>query len=420
MNTGLKPCRENQALKHNSMKQLSIKVLGLALVALLFQTACKKDPIEESTGQAITIENKTYSKATETWSNHNKSGVDYIIKSQVMFQTNSKLTIEPGTEIVFENGGSLVLNKSTLTAIGSASAHIVFRGQNDTPGFWKSIKFYGNTDNAMAFCDVLNAGAYTSGEFAIYGGGSVIVGNGLGDAALSLENCKIGTSSSYGIFLHDESKLNAFSGNSITNCNYVAYCDANALGQFNGAGNQVPDNVHNQIVCRGGEIHDKALWPALTASILFEDDTFIYNEVSIEPGAVLLFESNQAIVLKKGANSNTKLFAEGTPAKPIVFRGAVTQKGYWLGMLIESGVTRMSYCNLSDAGQLVGSNVPYNTPSGSIWIWNEFDGVTVSIQHCQITNGWSNGITIRQNTASSVTLSDNFFSGNTEADVRYW
>ncbi len=109
------------------MKQLKLAAYAFAFCTLMTQWACQKEVIDPVTG-AITFDNKTFSTEQQTWTNHNKNGVDYIVKGRLMFQINSNLNIEPGTEIVFENEGSLVLNNSILHAIGSASERIIFRG----------------------------------------------------------------------------------------------------------------------------------------------------------------------------------------------------------------------------------------------------------------------------------------------------
>ncbi len=396
------------------MNQLKLAAYALALCTLMTQWACQKEVIIDPVGEAITFDSKTFSTEQQTWTNHNKNGVDYVVKGRLMFQINSKLTIEPGTEIVFENDGSLVLNNSILHAIGSSSEHILFRGQDDVKGFWKSIKFYNSTDNRMAYCDVRDAGAHTSSEFFQYGGGAVIVGNSLGDAGLSLENCAISNSSSFGIFIDQDSELSAFSGNTVTNCDYVAYVGANSLGQLAGSANQLTGNTHEQVKVEGGQVRATALWPALPVSFLFSDDTQIENEVTIEPGATLLFEANAELILYRNNSTIGKLLAEGSPAKPILFKGASSTAGFWKGIKINAGLARLSYCNVSDAGKTGGN------PSGSMYITKAIGDVNVTIQNSSFSNSSSHGLCIRSNTSNDVILSNNFFSGINGNNVHYW
>lgn len=395
------------------MNHLKLWAYALAFCTLITQWACQKEVVDPAIG-AITFDNKTFSNEQQTWTNHNKNGVDYIVKGRLMFQTNSSLDIEPGTEIVFENEGSLVMSKSMLHAIGSASERIIFRGQDDAKGFWKSITFYNSTDNQMAYCNIVDAGAFTSSEFLLSGGGAIIVGNALGDAALSLENCQISNCSSFGLFIDTESELKAFSGNTITNCDYVAYVSANSLGQLAGSANQLTGNTHEQVKVKGGQVRATALWPGLPVSFLFSGDTQIENEVTIEPGATLLFEANAELVLYKNNTTDGKLLADGSPAKPILFKGSSTTAGFWKGIKVNSGLVRLSYCNVSDAGKS-GSN-----PTGSIYISKSLGDVNVTIQNSSISNSSSHGLCIRSNTTNDVTLSNNLFSGINGENVHYW
>jgi hypothetical protein len=400
------------------MNPNNITAYILLFFTLMTQWACKKEVIGGPTDEAISFTNKTFSNDQQVWTNHNKNGVDYIVTGRVMFQSNSSLNIEPGTEIVFENGGSLVLNKSTLHAIGSNSERIIFRGRDDSKGFWKSIIFYGNTDNQMAYCDIRDAGASTAPDGGSGAGSftsAVILGNSLGDASLSLENCLITNASTYGLYIRAKSKLTAFSGNTITNCDYVAYVTANSLGQLAGSSNQLTGNIHDQVKVNGDQVRDAALWPALPVTFLFSEDTQIENEVSIEPGATLLFDANAELILYNNSTTTGKLLADGTPAKPIIFKGASTTAGFWKGIKINAGLARLTYCNISDAGNTGGSS-----PTGSVFIWKALGDVNVTIQNSSINNSSSHGLSIKSNTTANVTLSNNLFNSINGENVHYW
>ena len=58
------------------------------------------------------------------------------------------LTIEAGAAFEFgENKGLEIYDNATLTAVGDAANPIIFRGRENTPGFWRGIKF-ANTNSA--------------------------------------------------------------------------------------------------------------------------------------------------------------------------------------------------------------------------------------------------------------------------------
>jgi hypothetical protein len=390
---------------------LTKSILPLFILAVLgSQWACKPDPIEEPADGAIAISNKVYSETPQTWTNHNKNGVDYIITGRILFQLNATLTIEPGTEIVFENNGSLEMNATVLHATGTAADPIVFRGKDNSKGYWKGIVLYGKTDNQLNYCTIQDAGAGTG-----TGIGAVVVGNALGDAGLSITNTRIGNSASVGLDVYDESTLSAFSSNTITTCDYVASVTANSLGQLAGTANVLTGNTHDQVKVKGDQVRKSGLWPALPVAFLFSGETQIENEVTIEAGATLLFGADAELILYQNNSTSGKLFANGTPVKPILFKGANTTAGYWKGIKVNAGLANLTYCNISDGGK-TGSS-PH---TGNLYITKTLGNVNVTIQHCTVGNSSNHGICIRTNTLAAVVQGDNLFSGISGENVHSW
>lgn len=81
----------------------------------------------------------------------------YEVISNVTIANGVKLTIEPGAEILFETGSSLIVNGS-LHAVGTSVNRISFTSNKSKPvaGDWNGIKFYGDENSTLttAFCDV--------------------------------------------------------------------------------------------------------------------------------------------------------------------------------------------------------------------------------------------------------------------------
>src|SRR5690606_14548025 len=73
-----------------------------------------------------------------TWTNHT-DGVDYVVTCLV--QVKEDFTIEPGTEIVFEDNASFSVLSNALIAKGTASQPIYFRGKDGLAGEWNGIYF---------------------------------------------------------------------------------------------------------------------------------------------------------------------------------------------------------------------------------------------------------------------------------------
>ena len=292
-------------------------------------------------------------------------------------------------------------------------APIVFRGKEKIKGYWKAILLYGKTDHQLAYCRIEDAG----GQGAAFGGeeGSLIVGTGLGDAGISLENCQITNGATQAIYIRKESTLNKFTNNTITNCDYVASVTANSLGQLAGTANILTGNIHDQVKVKGDQVRKPGLWPALPVSFLFSAETQLENEITIEPGATLLFDANAELVLYKNNSTTAKLFSNGTPAKPIIFKGANTTAGYWKGIRVDAGLARFTYCTISDGGK-TGSGA--NT--GNFYITKSLGDVDVTIQNSTVSNSSNHGICIRSNTVSNVIMGGNLFNGITGQDVHNW
>lgn len=81
----------------------------------------------------------------------------YEVISNVTIANGANLTIEPGVEILFETGSSLIVNGS-LYAVGTSVNRISFTSNKSSPvaGDWDGIRFYGDENSTLttAFCDV--------------------------------------------------------------------------------------------------------------------------------------------------------------------------------------------------------------------------------------------------------------------------
>lgn len=81
----------------------------------------------------------------------------YEVVGDVTIINGVTLTIEPGVEILFETGSSLIVN-GNLHAVGTSANRIRLRSIRSEPvaGDWNGIKFYAdyNSTLTMSFCDV--------------------------------------------------------------------------------------------------------------------------------------------------------------------------------------------------------------------------------------------------------------------------
>lgn len=88
-----------------------------------------------------------------------KNDVPYFIEG--VLDVKEPLTIAPGAEVVFEESAGLgVYDQGALTAIGTASERIIFRGFENTTGYWRGIHTETNSSkNEIAYADIRNGGS---------------------------------------------------------------------------------------------------------------------------------------------------------------------------------------------------------------------------------------------------------------------
>lgn len=160
------------------------KLLGIAIVASILATGCRKIEVDgttttivtgggggTTTGQTITIEGKitkdTVLKAANT----------YILKGLVYMTNNATMTIEAGTTIkgdIITVGGLVITRGSKLVAQGTVDKPIVFTSASATPrsGDWAGIVLLGKAPTNSSFNG-------TAGLGEIEGGINDAAGNGL-------------------------------------------------------------------------------------------------------------------------------------------------------------------------------------------------------------------------------------------------
>ena len=96
--------------------------------------------------------------STETWTNHNISGVDYYISCNIKVPSCSTLTVNSGTTIVFDQGIKLDV-EGTLTAEDPTHSNYITFTATDPDDGWGGIRFgdastsYGGT-SSFEYCDI--------------------------------------------------------------------------------------------------------------------------------------------------------------------------------------------------------------------------------------------------------------------------
>lgn len=139
--------------------------------------------------------------------------VPFQIENDAVIDVISKLSLKEGVEIVFEeNSGLGVYDNGSFAAIGTSGEKIVFRGAENTTGFWRGIHTETNSvNNVIRYAEIKNAGSnyiYCCNDKA-----ALIIKDG----SMTVENSLISQSGGCGIFVKASATLmessNDFSNN---------------------------------------------------------------------------------------------------------------------------------------------------------------------------------------------------------------
>jgi hypothetical protein len=136
--------------------------------------------------------------------------VPYQITNGKIEVNNGYLGISAGVEMRFKLNTSIEMKSTgvgTISAIGTATNRITFRGVQAGRGGWNGIAIFGNsTSNAFEYCTIdgggqNSMGALTDPNNAGIGRANIVVGNVIGNFPhASFINCTISGSAGFGIW----------------------------------------------------------------------------------------------------------------------------------------------------------------------------------------------------------------------------
>jgi hypothetical protein len=133
--------------------------------------------------------------------------IPYSINSGTIKVRDGNLTVNPGVEMRFKpNTGIEVMNNGvgTLTAVGSATNRITFKGIQAGQGGWNGIAIFGaSISNRFEYCTIDGGGQNPMGLLNTNGKGlaNVVVGNcSVQYPAAAFNNCTFSNSRGFGIW----------------------------------------------------------------------------------------------------------------------------------------------------------------------------------------------------------------------------
>jgi hypothetical protein len=259
------------------------------------------------------------------------------ITGPVTVRDKVKVKIEPGTRFIMAVDSSIEFGwnsgAATVTANGTEDKPITFCGEEDDPGFWRSITFGSNVTSNSTFKNVLVAEGGGGNEAAL-----------IFDADVHVNNVTVLNSGNVGVeavdFADDSSELSVIGARGIA----VLLTNQAAVSPFP-LGGTFEDNRDNYVSIGFSTIDG-------TSTVRFHDVGIPYVQsrhinvagspvVEYAPGVVYKFSSDAYI--EYGWNSNdATVRIQGTEEAPVIFEGVEAEAGYWHGVIFGPNVRSSS------------------------------------------------------------------------------
>ena len=262
--------------------------------------------------------------------------VDYIYKGNSLLEVKNfaTLTIEPGVTIQFtysgSSGGILITSGSTIKAIGTGSKRIKFIGAYDAKGTWQGIEIRSNTDNQLAYCDLLNVGKSESNQ----AGGLKLV-----DAKVGITHCKFTNGKGAGIFTFwNTEPFTAFNNNVFEGFeNYPpivldSYNAISMLEKFDMT-SDFTKNAKPYIELKPGDVTKDLTINQTTVPYYFSSEIrSIAHTLTINEGVTICLGNNVAFNAYMAGDNSGRLMINGTNNKKVKITRLIGTSGYWRNM----------------------------------------------------------------------------------------
>jgi len=345
----------------------------------------------------IEVQNASGSSGITTNQTWNLLDVDYRMFPGLSTNVDAELTIAPGVTLIF--GANAYLNirtNGTLNAVGTPAQPITFTALQPTPGFWAGIQFtFNSTDNILDNTIVEYAGGTGSNITANVGVFST-------SGRLTLRNSLLRESAGYGFSFANNINLTMENVTSTANNQpgEIAFNDVGLLDSGSDYSGNTDDRV---VLAAGGTVGDFIDQTMKNISIPYfvssNNTTSINAQLTIEPGTEIQFNSSGGLNIQ----TDGVLIAQGTPAQPIIFTGALQFPGYWNGI-------QHTFSN-SPSNIIDNAVIEYaGAPSGNTQALVGYFGTNTSgnVTNTVLRGSQTNGIWIDANTAGDFTTGNSF------------
>ncbi len=323
---------------------------------------------------------------------------DYIVTSTLSM--TSKLRIDPGVRIHVSSDALIRIRPNgTIEANGTSAEPIIITGTSNMAGYWRGVwSESSDFDNVLNHVHISGAGSNNITT------GAPRAGLYVSGARLNINHCIFSNIDGYGISVNSTNVQIP-----LENCTFSQNSQGAmriTAGQMRFIDSETDFNNH-EIVIIGATLNDDVdhVWPApLNGKYRFTALMSIFDNVTIEEGAVLLFDTDVLLRFRGGSG---KYQFMGTEENPVIFKGATEQAGSWRGIMIESSSVenRIEHAQFYHAGH---ENLAAGYGRAAIGLGSNVRG-SFSNLHFDDIDGY--GIYIRYN-STRVSLEDLNFGQN--------
>lgn len=331
---------------------------------------------------------------------------DYYATRSV--QISAGLTLDPG--VVIECASDIVLfvngANAYLSAGGTASKNIIFRGSEQIKGWWKTINFNSvNLKNKLEHVQVLHAGSS-----AIAGLKTAVYINSSASCRASITNTHISMTDGYGLCVDGNNNgLIAFSENEFTdNTDAPLVVGSENLYSLDKASIYTGNGVQAIVVRTSGNgnvvFTTSGTIKAQSIDYHFYSSAELKTSLTIEPGVTWLFNSGKRLWV----TSDGALIANGSASEKITFSGITSSPGAWHGIELNSSSPENIINNaiISYGGSTGGRDA-------NIYMFNPSK---LTLTNSTISDSQTWGVFLAPG-STDLTESNNTFNNNASGDI---
>ena len=330
---------------------------------------------------------------------------DYLIAGDI--GVSAELTIAPGARLVFQASNEMTVNGSgRLWAVGTPDQRVVFTGEEEIRGYWGGLRFYqsNSTSNRLDFVTIEYGGGWWDANLYLDGTSST-------PTRLNVTNCTMRHSGSYGFYFDGDVVIGEFNGNTVTaNTLGAGNLSANVAGFLDDTSTYVGNDA-NVVRLWGSTVSDNQVWAGIDADYLVAGDIGVSAELTIAPGARVVFQSGNEMTVR----SNGQLSAVGNALERIVFTGEEPTPGFWGGLRFyqsNAAENRLDFVTIEYGGGWWDANLYVDGTSSS--------PTQLRVTNCSITDSTTWGIYLDEYADVNADIDTaNTFANNASGDIRW-